>query len=483
MSDYDLIVVGSGFAGSSATLAYLEQLQAEGGSGRVALLEAGKRGERAGASRWTMAYLRLNRDNTLSTEWKDRVAQDCRGLSDSEYCRTLERETPNTARFLEDHDVKLVHHEEDKVAVEFDEQHFVFPDGGGLAIVTALHSYIEQYENAEVLYETEAIKLSVSESGRVNGVVLRGNDGLLRTLSCENVVLAAGGFEGNPEMLTAYVGHDAGELPLIAPGIQYNHGQGIRMAMEVGAGTAGQFDGTHAELVDTRTDQPDAVIWAHNYGIVVNEDCQRFYDEGEDYLFASFELVAKETWRNQNQKAYFITDSPVIEHFRGSWVYETTDIPPEQADTIRGLADKLGIAPEKLEATVNEFNAACDRQTPLNTAIMDGKSAPGIDPPKSNWASPIESGPFYGFPMTANLTFTYGGVKTDSQAQVLSGNGVPLPGLYAAGEMTGLFYHEYPPATSVLRSLTFGRIAGANIAKQEQGAATEQEQGAAVTMT
>ena len=466
MANYDLIVVGSGFAGSSATLAFCETLKREGGSGKVALLEVGKRGERAGASRWTMAYLRLKRDGGFSMEWIDRMQQDSRGLADLDYCRAFAAEVPNTVRFLEEHGVELVHHDEEHVALEFDEQHFVYPNGGGLAIVTALHEHIEKYDNAEVLYETEAVKLSLSDEGRINGVVVRGADGLLRTLAADNVVLASGGFEGNPEMLTKYVGENAVDLPLIAPGIRYNRGAGIRMAMEIGAGTAGQFDMVHAELVDTRAGKPDAVIWGHNYGIVVNEQCERFYDEGEDYLFASFELIAYDTWRHQNQKSYFITDKTVMDHFKGSWVYETTDVPPEEADTTRGLAEKLGLDPDKLENTVQAFNAACDRETPYDTATMDGKAARGIEPPKSNWANPIETPPFYGFPMTTNLTFTFGGLRVDTEARVLSENGVPIPGLYAAGEMTGVFYHEYPPATSVLRSLTFGRVAGTNIAKQ-----------------
>lgn len=466
MVDYDLLVVGSGFAGASAALGFLEECDRGEKQGRVALLEAGKKGERSGASRWTNATLRLNRDNTLSKEWIGRVEEDCRGLSDLDYCRAFESEVPATVKFLEDHDVTLVPVEEDRVALEFDEQYHMHPEGGGLAIVTALHNYIEKYDNADVLYETEAIRLTVSDEGRVNGVVMLGPDGHARTVTATNVVLASGGFEGNPEMLTSYVGKDAADIGLIAPGLQYNQGRGIRMAMDAGAGTAGAFDGVHMELVDSRTDQPDSVIWAHNYGIVVNEDCERFYDEGEDYLFASFELIAYETWRDQNNRAYFITDAPVMDHFKGSWVYETTDLPPEKANTIRELAEKLGLDPEKLEATVTEFNGACDRETPLDTVKMDGKSTTGLTPPKSNWASPVESGPFYAFPMESRLTFTYGGLSVDTEARVLTGNGVPIPGLYAAGEMTGLFYHEYPPATSVLRSLTFGRIAGTNVAAE-----------------
>lgn len=466
MSHYDLVVIGSGFAGSSATLAFCEALEKSGSKGRVALLEAGKEGERSGASRWTAAYLRLTRDKKLSTEWKERVEHDCRGLADLEYCKALEREMPSTVSFLEEHDVELLHVEEKNVAVEFDEQHFMHPKGGGLAIVNALQSYIAKHSNAEVQFETWAEELTVSDDGRIDGVIVRRSDGRRERLSADHVVLASGGFEGNQEMLTQYVGNDTVKLPLIAPGLVHNKGQGIRMAMDVGAETSGQFDGIHAELVDTRTDKPDAVIWAHNYGIVVNEDCKRFYDEGEDYLFASFELIAYQTWRYQNQKSFFMMDKTVHDRFRGSWAYETTDIPPEEADTISGLAEKLGLDPQKLETTVKEFNAACDRQAEWDPVRMDGKAAHGINPPKSNWALPIETPPFYGFPMTANLTFTYGGIKTDTHARVLSKNGAPIPGLYAAGEMTGLFYHEYPPATSVLRSLTFGRIAGTEIARK-----------------
>src|SRR5690606_13166361 len=104
----------------------------------------------------------------------------------------------------------------------------------------------------------------------------RGSDGRLCTLGARAVMLACGGFEGNAEMLTRYVGPNACDLGLIAPGIAYNKGAGIRMAMDIGADTAGQFDGIHAELVDPRTDRADAVIYPHPYGIMVNGDGKRF---------------------------------------------------------------------------------------------------------------------------------------------------------------------------------------------------------------
>jgi succinate dehydrogenase/fumarate reductase flavoprotein subunit len=266
-------------------------------------------------------------------------------------------------------------------------------------------------------------------------------------------------------MLTKYVGNRTVDLPLIAPGLKYNRGAGLNMALELGAGTAGSFDGMHCELVDTRATKPDAVVWGHNYGIVVNKDCKRFYDEGKRHLFATFEMIALETWREQNSEAYFVTDSVIMDRFRPGWVYDTSDVEPFKADSIAKLAKLLKIDPKKLEATINEFNAAVNDR-PFDLMSLDGKATTGLSPNKTNWANPINKPPYYGVPMTSHLTFTYGGLKVDLDSRVLSTNGIPIPGLYAAGELTGLFYHEYPPATSCLRSMAFGREAGMAIAKK-----------------
>jgi len=291
------------------------------------------------------------------------------------------------------------------------------------------------------MWETEAVKLITTEQGEMRGVKVRKNDGRLHDVLGKNVMLACGGFEGNQEMMTKYMGKRVTDLPLIAPGLVYNRGAGLNMALEVGAGTAGDFNGMHCELVDTRAGKPDAVIWGHGYGIVVNSDCKRFYDEGQRHLFATFEVIALETWRDHNQKSYFVTDRTIMDRFRPGWVYDTTDKEPEQADTIPELAKKLGLDPEELDKTVKEFNAACNDK-PFELLSLDGKATTGLKPNKTNWANPINTPPFYGYPLTANLTFTYGGLKTDTKAQVLSPNNVPIPGLYAAGELTGLFYHE-----------------------------------------
>ena len=121
MPDYDIVVIGSGFAGSTATLSFLEAAEKAGKAGRVALIEAGKRGTWPGGSRWTRPFLRLDRDNTLLSDRAERVEQN---LSDLDYWRKLEDGVPDTVEFMEDHGVKLIHHDEENAALDFEEQHF-----------------------------------------------------------------------------------------------------------------------------------------------------------------------------------------------------------------------------------------------------------------------------------------------------------------------------------------------------------------------
>lgn len=184
--------------------------------------------------------------------------------------------------------------------------------------------------------------------------------------------------------LARYVGPRTEQLELIAPGLKYNTGRGLQMALDVGAATAGSMSGMHCELVDKRATKPDAVIWGHNYGIVVNDQCQRFYDEGKRHLFATFEMIALETWRDHKNSAYFITDHPIMERFRPGWVYETTDKDPEKADTMEELAVKLGLNPQDLRKTVDNYNAAVDKETSFDLMKLDGKATRGLSPNKTS---------------------------------------------------------------------------------------------------
>lgn len=183
------------------TLNFLEECHKLGKKGSVALIEAGKDGERCGASRWTMAYLRLDKDNCFDDKWKDEMRLVSNGLADLEYCKKMEQEVPITAEYLLDHGVELNHYDEENVLLEFNtNQHFVSPEGGGHAIINALFSHIKAFDSVDIIWETTAEKLLTTDEGEVCGVKVRKPDGRLASVRGKKVMLACGGFEGNKEL-------------------------------------------------------------------------------------------------------------------------------------------------------------------------------------------------------------------------------------------------------------------------------------------
>ena len=456
---YELIVIGMGAAGLSAAVSYVDAADA---SPRVAVLERSARESRGGSTRFTGSWFRVTEDRQLDSKFVETMEVVSGGLADLEYCRALEREVPASIAFLEEHGVGYVYFKQG-LPNRNTGGGLGMPAGNGLGIVDGLAGVLEQTEGVDLLYETEAVRLGVSDEGRVDGVVVRGRDGLLRTLRAAAVVIASGGFEGNKEMLTQYLGERACDLPVISPGTGHNRGEGIRMAVEVGADTAGQFDMFHAEPVDARSTDPDPVVYPYTYGIVVNRHAQRFFDEGRDSFDSTFEQLGYEIWRNQEQTAFLVGDATSLS-VAGFQDVVFTKLPPVTAATPSELGRKLGLEGAALEATIARYNAAVGPGD-FDPYVFDGKSTVGLDPPKSNWAFPLDSPPFFAYPLTCAVCFTFGGVRTDTLARVVSPAGTPIPGLYAAGEVTGLYYHEYPVGTSVIRGVTFGRIAGLHAAE------------------
>ena len=326
---YDLVVIGMGAAGLAASVSHVDAAAAAGRAARVAVVERALEAERGGATRYTSAWFRVTEDRRLDPNFVDLMESVSGGLADLDYCCTLEREVSATIDFLDEHEVEVTYFKQ-----PFPNRNtgggLGMPVGGGIAIVEGLGGILERTDGVELLYETEAVRLSVSEEGRIDGVVVRGRDGLLRTLGAGAVVIASGGFEGSKEMLTQYLGERACDLPVIAPGPANNRGEGIRMAMEVGADTAGQFDMFHAEPVDPRASKPDPVFYPYVYGIVVNGRAERFFDEGRNSFDSTFEALGYEIWRNQGQTAFFIGDQTTL----GIEPIEAvifTDVPPVTA--------------------------------------------------------------------------------------------------------------------------------------------------------
>jgi len=456
---YDLVVIGMGAAGLSAAVSYVD---AAGEQARVAVLERSVKADRGGSTRFTGSWFRVTEDRQLDPRFVDTMEAVSAGLADLDYCRALAREVPASIGFLEEHGVPYVYFKQG-LPNRNTGGGLGMPAGNGLGIVDGLAAVLERSEGVDLHYETEAVRLSVSDEGRVDGVVVRGTDGLLRTLRTAAVVIASGGFEGNKEMLTQYLGERACDLPVISPGTGNNRGEGIRMAVEVGADTAGQFDMFHAEPVDARSTDPDPVVYPYTYGIVVNGQGLRFFDEGKDSFDSTFEELGYEIWRHQEQTAFLIGDQTSLS-VAGFADVVFTKLPPVTAGSPAELAGKLGLDGEALETTIAAYNAAVGPGS-FDPYTFDGKSTVGLDPPKSNWAFPLDSPPFFAYPLTCAICFTFGGVRTDTLARVVSPSGTPIPGLFAAGEVTGLYYHEYPVGTSVIRGVTFGRIAGLQAAE------------------
>ncbi len=469
---YDLVVIGCGAGGLSAAVAYADRV---GRDARIAVLERATRGGRGGATRWTSSWWRITADRHLDPAFIETMARVSGGKADLEYCRVYASEVPATFDFLDKHAVPWIY-----FAQPFANRNtgggLAMPVPGGVAIVDTLAKVIDDLPNAAIHYETEALALSTDAAGRVTGVHVRTPEGK-KHLAARAVVIACGGFEGAPDLLREHLGPRGAQMPLIAPTLANNRGDGIRLTQPLGAALAGQFDMFHGEPVDTRSSKPDAVVYAYPFGIVVNREARRFFDEGADSFDATFERLGYEIWANQNQEAWFIAEKAILEWPNVANII-LTDQPPIEAATIAELAGKLGLDPTALDATVRQYNAAI-RPGATDRTIRDGKAAVGIDPLKSNWATPIQNGPFIGYPLTCAITFTFGGIRSDARARVMRRDGTAIEGLHAAGEVTGLYYNEYPAGTSVLRALTFGRIAAREAAAAATAAPASDEAAAA----
>ena len=337
----------------------------------------------------------------------------------------------------------------------------LLPVGGGRAIIDTL-SLKARALGVEIIYESTAWDIVLDDEGAVSGLKVRIKGGASLKLNVQSVILAAGGFQGSQEMMAQYIGRDAHKIPTVAEGGLYNKGETIRMAMAIGAKGSGQFDAFHAEPVDPRSKREEAGIMAYPYAILVDQNGNRFTDEGQTTIDEQYEKVARKIFYDlPNHIAYMISDQkmnaiPNIEEAI------QTEQPAIEADTLEELAEKLGIPAAQLVETVQQFNAAVQPGEFIYNK-KDGKEAVGVVPPKSNWAITIDQAPYIAYPVICCNVFTNGGLATDTFGRVLSNDDEPIPGLYAAGEITGLYYGKYPGGTSVLRGLVFGKRSGEHV--------------------
>lgn len=451
----DLVVVGCGAGGLATALRFLQ----EAPGGRVVVVERAPVGRRGGNTAWTGSFFRLEDDGSPAADFTSRMIELSEGKTDAAIVTKLAELAKPTIEWLNDNGV----------ATKSDLTYFLtskgprlMPVGGGAAIVEAFATRVEGYGGV-IEYDTTATDLITDNSGVVVGIEVVGASGLRRRLLARTVVLACGGFEGNPDLLDRYLGRRGHELSPIAPGGRFNQGEGLEMAVRAAAQTDGQFDRFHGEPVDPRARHAEALIMVYPYGILVDHRGLRFVDEGADTPDNTFEHIAYRIWRDADQFAYLIADQKLVRQDYSRAVL--SDRPPVLASTIEELAARLDLDADTLRLTVSRYNDAAV-PGPLDVTHLDGVAARGLEPPKSNWARPIDEPPYVAWPVTCAITFTFGGIKTDEQARVLDHAGKPIPGLLAVGEVAGIYHHKYPGATSVLRALAFGRLAGTTAAQR-----------------
>jgi tricarballylate dehydrogenase len=339
-------------------------------------------------------------------------------------------------------------------------------NGGGQGLVEAL-THACKAEGITIRYDSRATSL-IREGGRIVGVRTRHN-GETEEIRADAVVLASGGFQSDAEWRARYLGPNW-DLAKVR-GTRFNTGDGIKMALAVDAMPWGHWSGCHA--VSWEQNAPpfgDLSVGdgfqKHSYpfGIMINADGKRFLDEGADFRNYTYAKYGQYILEQPGLFAWQVFDSKVLHLLRDE--YRIRQVTKVTANSIEELAHKLdGVDPEGFLRTVAEYNASIDKDTKFNPNIKDGRATRNLDMRKSNWASTLDEPPFEAFAVTCGITFTFGGLRIDTNAQVMDTEGVPIPGLYACGELVGgIFYFNYPGGTGLTNGAVFGHIAGKNAA-------------------
>jgi tricarballylate dehydrogenase len=472
----DAVVVGCGIAGLSAALSAAQR------GAKVAVLERAPREDRGGQTRWTEAYLRMKSEHEVADDFETHLAENAGAtfdptlvaamtgarehwppivkslaLPDPEMIARFAAEAGPTIQWLKRAGVRF-----DFLPTQFltKTQPRLLPVGGGLALIEALAPACEA-AGVEFFYETTARSLLREDDGTIAGVAATDRDGRSAPFAAPSVVLGCGGFEGNAEMMTRYLGPRARFLRPISRGGYFNKGEGIRMALDIGAAPCGDFGSYHAEPIDPRSGAAEPSIMIFPYGILVNREARRFTDEAPGAIDAHYESVTRRIYEQSDGIAYVILDARLAD-VPNHRLAIRTDQPAITGASVEELARNLKMDAGQLAATIADYNAGC-RPGTFKPLEVDELSTQGVIPAKSNWARPLDRPPFQAYPIISANVFTFGGLKIDERARVLDLDGHPIRGLYAAGELVGTYYGTYTGATSVLKGAVFGRLAGLDL--------------------
>jgi tricarballylate dehydrogenase len=492
--DADVVVVGAGNAALTAALA------ARAAGARVTVLERAPEELRGGNTRFTGGIFRfsyptiealgdiLEDDEDLSDvivepyssdRYRDDLERLSNGRNDPELTRVLVDSSYDTVRWLSSLGVRW---EFARTAVEARSTDTgklglqlgaaVRVRGKGPALSETLFARALE-AGIEVRYSTEATGFRFADDGRLTGVEVR-CDGEPGVVGCGAAVLGCGGFESSPALRSGFLGEGWGGVKV--RGTRFNTGELLLAAVEAGADRAGDWSECHSTPIGADSpDFGDLVLGAatnrlsYPYGVMVNLRGERFADEGEDFKLYTYAKMGVEIMRQPLGLAIQIFDdkaTPLLEER-----YEHTE--PFRSSTLAGLAAELerayassGLTAAAIVSTVEGYNAAVEGGRPFDPVVLDGLRTRGLSPEKTNWAQVLDTPPFTAYPVTAGITFTFGGLRIGADAAVRRPDGEPVPGLFATGEITGgFFYENYPAGAGLMRGAVFGRLAGEGAAR------------------
>jgi tricarballylate dehydrogenase len=479
-----IIVVGTGNAALCAAIAALEC------GAKVTLLEKADEALAGGNTKYTAGAMRFayNGADDLMPLLKnpedqrvqsadfgrydtEQFANDLLGFNDgrplSDEQNSLVHNSGDTMCWLASHDVKFepIY---SRQSFEKDGRHVFW---GGLTLAAENEGVgLFDMELAAVkrlggtVRYNSAVTGLIVQNDRVVGVKIGGEE-----LYADAVILACGGFEANDALRVKHMGPDW--VAAKVRGTPHNTGDGLVMALQAGAAEYGLYSGCHATPMDLHMadfgnlDIPPGE--RKNYrkisyflGVMLNADGQRFVDEGANFRNYTYAQYGAAILEQPGQFAWQVFDSKVYDLLYAE--YRFHDAHFVTAHTLDDLIDQMsGVDSDAARATLSEYNAAIDADTLFDPTILDGKAAVGVSPPKSNWAQTLDTGPFYAYPVTGGITFTYGGLKVDPDGSVLSVEGRKIPGLFACGEIVGgVFYAGYPGGSGLTSGAVFGRRAG-----------------------
>ena len=487
--DCDVLVIGAGNAAFAAAHAASER------GAKVVMLECSPRAEAGGNSRFTAGAIRVAYDGVkdlkalmpdlteaelaqtdfgsyTEAQFFDDMGRVTDYRTDPDLCELLVKNSRPTLQWMRARGIRftpIYGRQAFKVDGKFKFWGGLTVEawGGGPGLIDAWTAAAHKAGIA-IRYETRALEL-LHEDGQVRGARAR-HQGKTFAIKARSTVLASGGFEANGAWRSRYLG-PGWDLAKVR-GSRYNVGDGIRMALEIGASPAGNWSGCHAVGWDRNAPEfGDLAVGdafqKHSYpfGIMINARGERFVDEGADFRNYTYARYGGVILAQPGNFAYQLFDTKVLHLLRDE--YRIKQVTKATSDSLEGLLAQLdGVDAGRALEHIGAYNRAVQTAVPFNPNVKDGRGTNGLAVPKSNWANTIDTPPFHAYGVTCGVTFTFGGLRIDTGARVLNTDYQPIPGLYAAGELVGgLFYFNYPGGTGLMSGAVFGKIAGEQAAQ------------------